>query len=45
MARLNRYNSEKLEQFTITNEVDAFAARDALLKLAAGELLVRSVRK
>ena len=31
MARLNRYGGEKLEQFSITNEVDAYAARDALL--------------
>ena len=45
IARLNRYGSEKLEQFSITNEGDAFAARDALLKQADGELLVRSVQK
>jgi DNA topoisomerase-1 len=45
MARLNRYDSAKLEQFSITNETDAFAARDALLRLAGGELLVRTVQK
>ena len=45
IARLNRYDSAKLEQFSITSETDAFAARDALLTLAAGALVVRTVEK
>jgi DNA topoisomerase-1 len=45
MGRLTRYEEEKLEQFSITNENDAFAARDSLLALADGELVVRTVQK
>ena len=45
MGRLTRYEEEKVEQFSITNENDAFAARDSLLALADGELLVRTVQK
>jgi len=45
VARLSRYDGEKLGQFSITSEAQAQAAQAALLEAAHGELLVRSVRK
>jgi DNA topoisomerase-1 len=44
-ARLSRYAGEKVEQFSITSESNALAAERALLELAQGELVVRSVQK
>jgi DNA topoisomerase-1 len=44
-ARLTQYRGEKVEQFTITSERDAFAAQAALALQAAGKLQVASVEK
>lgn len=44
-AKLTRYNNEKLEQFSITNEKQATKAKDELSKKANGELLVSKVEK
>jgi DNA topoisomerase-1 len=44
-AKLIEYNGEKLKQFTINNETDAFSARDTILKQAGGVLTVKNVDK
>ena len=44
-ARLTHYESEKLEQFTITDTKQANTIRDALLKIANGALTVEKVDK
>ncbi len=44
-ARLTHYESEKLEQFTVTDTQKANAMRDALLKEANGALTVEKVDK
>lgn len=44
-AKLFEYNGEKLKQFTLNNEKDAFAARDTLLAQAKGQLIVKTVDK
>lgn len=44
-AKLIEYAGEKVEQFTITNEEQATAAKEALLTAANGELLVDKVDK
>ena len=44
-ARLTHYQGEKQEQFSITSEPQAQAAREALLKAAGGKLLVLKVEK
>jgi DNA topoisomerase-1 len=44
-AKLNRYNGEKLEQFSITSEAQARAVEEDLLRSAAGQLIVSSVEK
>jgi DNA topoisomerase-1 len=44
-AKLNRYNGEKLEQFSITSEAQARAVEEDLLRSAAGQLIVSSVKK
>src|SRR5215467_1362473 len=43
-ARLLRLRGKKFEQFDLTNERDAHAARDALLKSAQGRLVVSEVQ-
>jgi DNA topoisomerase-1 len=43
-ARLLRLRGKKFEQFDLTNEHDAHAARDALLKSALGRLVVAEVQ-
>jgi DNA topoisomerase-1 len=43
-ARLVRLNGKKFEQFDLTNENDAHAARDALRKAAQGRLVVGDVQ-
>jgi DNA topoisomerase-1 len=43
-ARLLRLRGKKFEQFDLTNEKDAHAARDALLKSAQGRLVVSEVQ-
>ena len=43
-ARLVRLNGKKFEQFDLTNEGDAHAARDALRKAAQGRLVVGDVQ-
>ena len=45
VARLSELNGEKVKQFTITTEADAFAARDRLVADAAGLLIVANVEK
>jgi DNA topoisomerase-1 len=42
-ARLSRLNGKKFEQFDLTCEADAFAARDALKRAAGGHLTVSEV--
>lgn len=42
-ARLTRLRGKKFEQFDLTNEADAHAARDALLRSAQGRLVVANV--
>ena len=44
-AKLNRYNGEKLEQFSITSEAQARAVEEDLLRSAAGQLIVSSIKK
>ncbi len=44
-ARLTHYESEKLEQFTVTDADKANEIRDALLKVASGSLTVEKVDK
>jgi DNA topoisomerase-1 len=43
-ARLLKLRGKKFEQFDLTNEADAHAARDALLKSAQGRLVVSEVQ-
>jgi len=43
-ARLLRLRGKKFEQFDLTNEHDAHAARDALMKSAQGRLVVSEVQ-
>ncbi len=43
-ARLLRLRGKKFEQFDLTNEADAHAARDALIKSAQGRLVVSEVQ-
>ncbi|WP_158880857.1 DNA topoisomerase I [Rhodanobacter sp. L36] len=42
-ARLSKLNGKKFEQFDLTNEADAHAARDALKQAARGRLTVSDV--
>jgi DNA topoisomerase I len=42
-ARLSKLNGKKFEQFDLTNEADAWAARDALKQAARGRLTVSDV--
>jgi DNA topoisomerase-1 len=42
-ARLSKLNGKKFEQFDLTNEADAHAARDALKQAAHGRLTVSDV--
>lgn len=42
-AKLTRLNGKKFEQFDLTNERDAFAARNALSATAKGQLIVSEV--
>ncbi|QSA96803.1 type I DNA topoisomerase [Methylococcus sp. EFPC2] len=44
-ARLTHYESQKLEQFSITDEAQAGQVRDALLKAANGQLSVLKVEE
>ncbi|MDT8407327.1 MAG: type I DNA topoisomerase [Methylococcales bacterium] len=44
-ARLTHYQGQKLEQFSMTDEVAAQAARDTLLNAANGQLEVAKVEK
>jgi len=44
-AKLTHLRGQKLEQFSITNEADATRAREELLGLAEGTLLVHKVEK
>jgi len=43
-ARLLKLRGKKFEQFDLTNEADAHAARDALVKSAQGRLVVSEVQ-
>ena len=43
-ARLLKLRGKKFEQFDLTNETDAHAARDALIKSAQGRLVVTEVQ-
>jgi len=43
-ARLIKLRGKKFEQFDLTNEHDAHAARDALLKSAQGRLVVSEIK-
>ncbi|MBR0344882.1 MAG: DNA topoisomerase I [Rudaea sp.] len=43
-ARLIKLRGKKFEQFDLTNEADAHAARDALIKSAQGRLVVAEVQ-
>ncbi|MBS0571283.1 MAG: DNA topoisomerase I [Proteobacteria bacterium] len=43
-ARLTRLRGKKFEQFDLTNERDAHAARDGLIKSAQGRLIVSEVQ-
>ncbi|HEY3488296.1 MAG TPA: type I DNA topoisomerase, partial [Gammaproteobacteria bacterium] len=45
VAKLNVLNGEKVKQFTLTNDKDANAARDQLLKAAGGNLTVSNIEK
>jgi DNA topoisomerase-1 len=45
IARLVEYQSEKVEQFTITNEKQAEKVKKTLLKAASGQLKVSKVEK
>ena len=45
LSRLSHYRGEKLEQFSITTEVDAREAEQTLLSAASGGLRVKSVEK
>lgn len=45
VAKLIEYNNEKLKQFSINNELQATAAKEALLKSANGYLLIEKVTK
>lgn len=45
VGKLNYYNHEKLEQFTIDNEKKAVAIKNDLVKQAEGKLLVTKVEK
>ena len=45
LSRLSHYRGEKLEQFSITTEVDAREAEQTLLAAASGSLRVKSVEK
>lgn len=42
-ARLLRLRGKKFEQFDLTNETDAHAARDALMRSAQGRLVVANI--
>jgi DNA topoisomerase-1 len=44
-GKLNLLKDEKLKQFSITNEKDAFAAKKTLIDLSGGQLLVSNVEK
>lgn len=44
-AKLSLLDNEKVKQFTVTNEQQAHAARQALIKVANGELLISKVEK
>ncbi|MFZ5536853.1 MAG: DNA topoisomerase I [Pseudomonadota bacterium] len=44
-AKLTQFDGEKVEQFSITDERGATAARERLLKAARGELVVQSVER
>ena len=44
-AKLTHYQDKKIEQFSITNEKQAHAARDDLIKSANGKLTVAKVTK
>jgi DNA topoisomerase-1 len=44
-ARLAEYSGEKVEQFSFTNEEQAFAARDAVIAAADGKLRVSKIDK
>ena len=44
IARLIKLRGKKFEQFDLTNEKDAHAARDALMKSAQGRLVVSEVQ-
>ncbi|MEN8720399.1 MAG: DNA topoisomerase I, partial [Oceanococcaceae bacterium] len=44
-AKLAQLRGTKVEQFSLTNETDALAARQALLDAASGQLDVREVKK
>jgi len=44
-AKLNLYNGEKLEQFTITNDAQANDVKKDLLKASKGKLVVTKVEK
>ncbi|MCP4407227.1 MAG: DNA topoisomerase I [Gammaproteobacteria bacterium] len=44
-AKLNIYRGRKLEQFDITTQVDATAAKKALLEDGSGKLLVSKIEK
>lgn len=45
VSKLTRYGDEKLKQFSIDNEKDAFTARKALLDNAEGTLKVAAIEK
>lgn len=45
LTKLIEYQGEKLKQFSLTNAEDTARARDVLLKLAGGKLIVSSVEK
>ncbi|BBL76529.1 type I DNA topoisomerase [Methylomagnum ishizawai] len=44
-ARLTHLDGEKQEQFSLTQEAEAYAARDALIAAAQGKLLVAKVEE
>ncbi|QFY44344.1 type I DNA topoisomerase [Candidatus Methylospira mobilis] len=44
-ARLTYYQDEKIEQFSIVNEEQAYGIRDRLLELAQGHLVVEKVEE
>lgn len=45
VAKLTHYQGEKLKQFSINNQDQAWAARDALLKASEGTLQVAEIEK